>query len=163
MDSLGILETLEKKTKLSLFERILAVTNGSITQLLEVYLGARVGIRTIRQEVCAADEETAKKLDILGGEEINYREVEITDGEGKVLIFAKSITPMKRLDEKFKEDLTKADIPIGKLFIKHKIEARRELLSVDIRKNYLIRSYNIIHSEKTLMQIEEKFQLGVIK
>lgn len=160
MNSLDVLRELEKKAKLSLFEKILAVTNGSITQLLEVYLGEPVKLKTIRQEMRAADEETAKKLDVGAGEDVNFREVEITDGKGNVLVFAKSIMPIRRLDEKFKEDLTKADVPIGKLLIGHKIEARRELLNVGLNGKKLRRTYNLIHKNKILMQIEEEFEIG---
>ena len=160
MDSLDVLRKIEERAKLSLFEKILAVTNGSVTQLLEIYLGEPVKLKTILQEVRAADEETAKKLDIKTGEDVNFREVEITDGQGGVLVFAKSIAPIKRLDKRFKEDLTKADVPIGKLLVTQGIEARRELLDVRLAGKRLCRRYNLIHKNKILMQIEEEFEIG---
>lgn len=154
---------MEDGRKLGIFEKILAVTNGSITQLLEVYTGEPVRIRTLRQEISGCDEETAKRLGIARGGKVNFREVEITDRKGNVLVFAKSLAPIERLDGRFREDLMKADVPIGKLFVEHGIEARRELLSVNIEGGNLTREYNIIHGGKILMSIEERFKLGVFK
>jgi chorismate-pyruvate lyase len=56
MNSLEIIKGLEKQRELSLIEKILAVTNGSVTQILEVWLGEEVKIRTLSQEVKAAGE-----------------------------------------------------------------------------------------------------------
>ena len=155
MNSLEILRNLEKEKRLSLIEKVLAVTNGSVTQILEAYLGESVKIRTISQEVKEAG-ELGTTLDVDESDEVNFREVEITDQKGNVLILAKSWTPLKRLESEFREDLMKADVPIGKLLIKHKIEARRELIDVRIENEKVKRVYDIIRDNKILMRIEEE-------
>ena len=38
--------------------------------------------------------------------------------------------PVKRLENDFKEDLIRADMPIGRILKKHNIESRREIKSV---------------------------------
>lgn len=162
MDSLEIIAGLEREAELSLLERILAVTNGSVTQILEVYLGEPVGIRTVKQQAEEAG-VMAGKLGVEESDRVNLREVEITDQRGGVLIRARSWTPLKRLEPGFKEDLMGADVPIGKLLIRHRIEARRELLSVKILGKRLHRSYNIIRNGRVLMRIEEDFELGRFK
>jgi len=161
--SLDILGKLEKKHRMSLFEKILAVTNGSVTQLLEVYLGGEVKLRTLSQDVEMAGVDLAGKLAVKPDDMVNSREVEICDQKGKVLVKARSYSPLERLDEEFKEDLMKADEPIGRLFIKHRIEARRELVDVDIEGDMLKRTYNIIRNDEVLMRIEEEFELGTFK
>ena len=153
MNSLEILSTLESQKELSLIEKILAVTNGSVTQILEIWLGEEISIRTLSQEV----KEAGKLGTVLGvskNDQVNFREVEII-GKGKVLIKARSWIPIKRLDAEFKDDLMKANVPIGKLLIKHNIEGRRELLKVWIEEGHVKRLYNIIHKGKILLRIEE--------
>jgi chorismate-pyruvate lyase len=162
MDSLDILAKLEKERKLTTLEKILAVTNGSVTQILEIYLGEPIKIRTVKQEVKEAG-EIAGKLGVKESDDVNIREVEITDQRENVLIKARSWAPLKRLEPGFKEDLMRADVPIGKLLIKHRIEARRELLSVGIKGNRLYRAYNMMRNGEILMRIEENFELGRFK
>jgi beta-ribofuranosylaminobenzene 5'-phosphate synthase len=156
MNSLEILKDLEKQKKLTPLERILAVTNGSVTQIVETHIGEEVKIRTIKQEVKRAG-EFADWLDVGEDDAVNFREVEIADQSGKVWVKAKSWIPVKRLKQEFKDDLMKADVPIGKLLIKHGIEARRELLDVWVENNRVKRLYNIINNGETLMRIEEEF------
>lgn len=158
MNSLDILERLGREKELSRLERILAVTNGSVTQMLEVWLGEPVRIRTLSQEVKEAG-GMAGRLGVDGGDEVNFREVEIIDREGKVLIRAKSWTPLKRLEPGFKEDLMKADVPIGKLLMKHGMEVRRELLDVWMEDGKVRRAYNIIRNGEILMRIEESIEV----
>ncbi len=154
MNSLEILRKLEEEKELTFLEKLLAVTNGSVTQLLEIHLGESVKIRTLGLEVKKAG-KISEKLNVAVGDEVNFREVEITDQKGNALILAKSWIPIKRLKSEFKEDLMKADVPIGKLLIKHKLEVRRELLDASIVDCKVRRTYNIIHNNEILMRIEE--------
>lgn len=157
MNSLEVLGKLERE--LSPIEKILAVTNGSVTQILEVWLGESVKINTLNQEVKEAG-ELAGKLGVDASDEVNFRDVDITDQKGRVLINARSWTPLKRLEPGFKEDLMKADVPIGKLLIKHKMEVRRELLKIWIEEGRLKRAYNIIRNGEILMSIQEDVCIG---
>jgi beta-ribofuranosylaminobenzene 5'-phosphate synthase len=91
------------------------------------------------------------------------------------LIFAKSWTPIRGLNNALKRDLTSVDIPIGKILIKHKIETRREITSIEtinaddemvkafnVRLGDLMlsRYYNIIHEAKILIRINEIFPIS---
>lgn len=106
--------------------RILLTTDGSITAIIEAYTQKSVEVETVEQKVVLANAEIARALKISEGEEVNYRVVYLKVGSE---IYAKAIsyTPLKRLEDSFKEDLMRADIPIGKILKKHNIEARREI------------------------------------
>jgi beta-ribofuranosylaminobenzene 5'-phosphate synthase len=159
--------------RISPVQKFLLGTDGSVTQLLESITGKKVVIRTLVQTVIGADPAVADTLGISPGDPVNYRVVEImTEGDGEVLIYAISHTPIDRLSPEFKDDLMKADIPIGRIIKQHHIEARREILSArvtpatedtgrifSICKNepVLSRQYRIIHAEKPLIFIEEQF------
>lgn len=145
--------------------RILERTDGSVTTIIEALTGERAEIKTIVQKIIRADRESSKVLEIPEGEEINYRVVEIVSG-GKLFAKAVSITPLRRLDDRFREDLLRADIPIGKIIKKHRLEVRREILwsRIEDREGLgkcLVRNYNIIHKGEVLINITEVFPVEV--
>ncbi|MFA6332530.1 MAG: beta-ribofuranosylaminobenzene 5'-phosphate synthase [Methanoregula sp.] len=159
--------------RISPVQKFLLGTDGSVTQILESITGKKVVIRTLVQEIVPADRMAADHLSIAEGDPVNFRVVEIkTEGNGEVLIYAVSHTPVNRLSPDFRDDLMKADIPIGKIIKQHRIEARREILNArvlpateeagkifSICKNepLLSRQYQIIHGGKPLIFIEEQF------
>jgi beta-ribofuranosylaminobenzene 5'-phosphate synthase len=159
--------------RISPVQKFLLGTDGSVTQILESITGKKVVIRTLVQKVIPADRTAADNLSIAEGDPVNYRVVEIrTEESGDVLIYAVSHTPINRLSPEFKDDLMKADIPIGRIINRHHIEARREILSARVRpasdemgkvfricrnEPVLSREYQIIHAEKPLIFIEEQF------
>ncbi len=157
--------------KLNAVHKILLNTDGSITTIIEAITGKKVELETVEQRIVKADEDIAKVLKIDRGDDVNYRVVNLKV-DGVVYVRAISYTPIKRLEKRFKEDLMKADIPIGKIMRKHKIEARREIrwkriakadknLAKDLEINegstVLIRNYDIIHKGEVLINITEIF------
>lgn len=159
--------------RISPVQKFLLGTDGSVTQLLESVTGKKVVIRTLVQEIIPADPATADNLAIVTGDPVNHRIVEIrTEADGEVLIYAISDTPLARLSPAFKDDLMKADIPIGRIIKQHHIEARREILTARVspatedaervfgicrHEPVLSRQYRIIHDKKPLIFIEEQF------
>lgn len=168
------IEKIEKNAgKLSSAQKILLTTDGSVTAILDVLKG-HVDINTLVQEFVPADKEMAENLDIDEGETVNYRVVVIKSNQP--LIYALSLVPLKRLDNDFKEDLIRADIPIGRILKKHNIESRREIKSVyvedaneelaDIFKTtspMLSRTYNIIHHGEILIWLKETFPYSLFR
>ena len=165
------IRNLETKYSLSDTQKILLSTDGSITNILDVLKGT-VNIKTFKQEHRKANKDIAELLAIDEGDEVNYRVVIIRIKE-EPLIYATSYTPLKRLTEEFKEDLTRADIPIGRILKIHKIESRREVRSIEIKEtneelkkifktdaDLLSRTYNIIHKDNILISIEETFPIS---
>lgn len=171
---LGEVASLEKDVgKLSSAQKILLTTDGSVTAILDVLKG-HVNITTLEQEFVPADEEMARNLDVDVGDTVNYRVVTINSEEP--LIYAISLVPVERLNNAFKEDLIRADIPIGRILKKHNIESRREIKSVfaeegdeklrEIFKTdspFLSRTYNIIHHGEILIWLKEMFPYSLFK
>ena len=159
--------------RLSPMQKFLLGTDGSVTQILEAITGKPVVIETRVQKIIEADPTIAELLDIGQGDPVNYRVVEIkTPASGEVLIYAISHTPLSRLSPEFRDDLMKADIPIGRIIQNHRIEARREILNARVspaseetgrifslcsKEPLLSRQYRIIHKGKPLIFIEEQF------
>lgn len=159
--------------RLSNLQKVLLSTDGSVTRILEMVTGNPVEIRTLIQEVIQSDEQVAQSLDVETGEDVNHRIVELQNSlTGEVLVHAISHTPLKRLAPDFRSDLMRADIPIGKIIMKHRIESRREILEAGVKyaddelsrrfqicrdEPLLNRRYRIIHHQKPLIEIEETF------
>ncbi|HPE62777.1 MAG TPA: beta-ribofuranosylaminobenzene 5'-phosphate synthase [Methanothrix sp.] len=170
-EEIGRLE--EAVGRLSPVQKMLLGTDGSVTTLLEVVTGSPVEIETLVQKVVAADEKTARELEIAPGDEVNYRVVKLKNSvSGETLIHAASFTPLKRLEDRFRSDLMRADVPIGTILKKHQIESRRDLLRVRAIKEagemnrvfnvfskepMLSRDYKIIRHGAPLMAITETF------
>ena len=159
--------------RLSPVQKMLLGTDGSVTSLLEIITGSKIGIETLVQQVLPADDAVALELKISSGEDINYRIVKLKrEDTGETLIYAISHTPIKRLEPGFKDDLTKADIPIGVILKKHQIESRRDITGAEVlqadremacvfnifpKEPMLSRSYKIVRHGEPLIAIKEMF------
>ncbi|WP_429222798.1 chorismate pyruvate-lyase family protein [Methanobacterium oryzae] len=160
---------------LSSAQKILLATDGSVTTILDVLKG-HIDVNTLVQEFREADKESAEELGINEGDTINYRTVVMSHNPQEPLIHAISLTPIDRLDNNFKEDLLKADIPIGRILKKYNIESRREVTQIgaekpdeELRKIFntdllmLTRTYNIIYKDDVLIRIKETFPYSLFK
>jgi beta-ribofuranosylaminobenzene 5'-phosphate synthase len=160
--------------KLSKLQKLILLTDGSITTLLEIITGKPVTVRTLTQGITKADCEISELLEIEEGDNINYRVVIVKNVESEEpLIYAESYTPISRLQRQFKHDLMKADIPIGRIMRERKIESRREIEKIEMVFNdeiseifevpyhvpMLSRTYNIINNGMVLIRITETFPL----
>ncbi len=158
--------------KLSKAQRLLLMTDGSVTTLLEVLTGKPVVVTTLLQQVVKADTDKAADLDIAEGDNINFRVVILkNEDDDRPLIYAESYTPIARLQKEFRHDLMKADIPIGRIMAQRKIESRREIRYIattlneelsdlfDVAHNIpmLSRTYDIISHGMVLIRITETF------
>ncbi len=154
-------------------QRILLGTDGSVTRILELATGAPVTITTLSQTVEAASPPVAEMLAVPLGQEVNHRIVELKNTRtGETLIYAESYTPLSRLSPSFREDLMRADTPIGRILEQHHLETRREIVKMTAGQRpapvaasfglsgtprFLSREYRIIHQEHPLIHIEEIF------
>ncbi len=159
--------------RLSPVQKMLLGTDGSVTCLLEVVTGSPIEIETLVQKVVAADELVSRELKIDPGDEVNYRVVKLKNSAtGETLIHATSFTPLKRLEDRFRTDLMRADVPIGTILKKHRIESRRDILRARVLRDagemnrvfnvfskepMLSRDYRIIRHGQPLMAITETF------
>jgi chorismate-pyruvate lyase len=165
-----ISELENKGHELSNTQKILLTTDGSVTTILDV-LNGKIAIKTIIQRFEKANSKIAEILGLEENEEVNYR-VALMHKDNKPLIHAISYTPLKRLEKEIKEDLIKADIPIGRILRKYNIESRREIENIGVEpKNQelselfnsdvdlLTREYVIIRDNEKLIWIKETFPL----
>lgn len=170
-----IKEVEEDIGKLSSAQKILLATDGSVTTILDVLKG-HINVKTLVQEFKEASDAQARDLNIRKGDTVNYRTVVMSHRTEEPLIHAISLTPVDKLTNNFKEDLLKADIPIGRILRKYNIESRREVTHIgfeepdeEIRSIFktdstmLTRVYNIIYQDEILIQIKETFPYSLFR
>ena len=146
--------------------RICAGTDGSVTHLLELMTGEVVRVKTLQQQIIEASDEIAELLDISAGDAVNERIVLLCAGD-VVYVYAQSLVPINRMPAGMEGDLTRADIPIGRILKKYAIESRREIDAVEVFESQvfgeecmvLSRKYRIIHDKMALMWINEMFPI----
>lgn len=161
----------EQSRTFSNTQKILLTTDGSITAILDVLYG-KITLTTLEQHFEKATESTSKYVNVEVGDEINYREV-IMHKDDKPLIYALSYVPLKRVSNEIREDLIRADIPIGRILKSYQIESRREINNIYIEKpnetlknlfkideDMLARDYVIINNNDILMWIKEVFPIS---
>ena len=139
------IKEISKKINISNALKLILSTNGSVTRALEVLSGNKICVETKFQYISKLNGDSNSKFKFLKlnlEDEVNFREVWLTDGKKK-FTFALSLTPIKRLQEEFKEDLLKADIPIGKLLEKYNLECRREIYVIDTVKYGILKNAGV--------------------
>ena len=152
-------------------QKILMTTDGSITAILDVLYG-KIALKTLEQHFEEATEESARLVNVDAGDEVNYREI-VLHKDDYPLIYSVSYIPLKRLSKEMRDDLVRADIPIGRILKKYNAETRREINVIQIEKatdklkelynteeDFLTRDYTIIMNGEILMWIKEFFPIN---
>lgn len=156
---------------LSTFQRILLTTDGTLTDILEAYLFEQIRVTKLSEELTITTGDIPL-LDLEQGTEIIDRRILL---QGRIshrnFIYAESIIVPDRLDELFRNELLKTRLPIGKIWLEHKVETFKEIVRsgrepahqlathFDINPDdyLLFRSYRVISQRKATMLITEKF------
>ncbi|MDD3042896.1 MAG: chorismate pyruvate-lyase family protein [Methanosarcinaceae archaeon] len=146
--------------------RICCGTDGSVTFLLEIMTRRPVNVETESQFVRRADREEAALLGVKEGSEVNDRTVRLY-ADDTVFAHAKSLSPLERMPQTMRDQLMRADIPIGRILRDHGLETRRDMDKLEILEGktsfgdvpVLSRTYKIVHKNSVLMWINEEFPI----
>lgn len=155
---------------LTLFQKVLLTTDGTVTQLLELYTGQAVRVRKLGQQVAPGDASQA--LQTQSGDMILNRRI-LLRTEQQNLLYAESRFVIDRLPAGVQQQLIETDRPIGLLWREHHMETYREIVvqerelagglaahfGLDAATTLLSRSYLIYHHEQPLGMITEKFPI----
>ncbi len=158
-------------SKLSPFQKILLVADGTLTNILEAFINEPIGVTKISEKIVSTTADILP-LEIKVGTEVLERQILL---QGKTSrrswLYADSIIALERIEEKFREKLTKSHIPIGKLWIEHKTETFKEIITYalepagdlsdyfEIKRadKLLSRTYRVFSKRQPIMVITEKF------
>jgi len=115
-------------TGLSLLQKALLVTDGTVTQLLEVFAGEKMRVQKLGQSMVSG----GPALLAVGDHEPVISRRILLRGDRRVYLHAESWLVPARMPADVQEALTHTDMPIGQLWKAARLETFREI--VDFRR-----------------------------
>jgi chorismate-pyruvate lyase len=158
-------------TELSFFQKILMITDGTLTKLLESYVNETLQVVKLSEEITPAP-FAIPSLVLSAGKKIIQRKILLQGTESRNnWLYADSLIVPDRLPEAFRDRLLLSREPIGKLWIEHKLETFKEIIASGIEPAHtlsnlfnikaqdklLCRTYLVFSGQKPIMMITEKF------
>jgi chorismate-pyruvate lyase len=152
-------------------QRVLLVTDGTLTEILEANFFERIRLVKVSQEVVSATASHAL-LDANPGEAVIERKI-LLQGESshRNYAYAESFIAVDRLGPAFRDGLLNSHTPLGRLWLEHKLETFKELQEVCSQQAdglcqhfecaaaapLLVRTYRVFSASKPVMVITEYF------
>jgi chorismate-pyruvate lyase len=157
--------------KLGLVPRILLATDGTLTHILEAYAAERVALVKLAHAL-VTEPVVRSGLGLEQGETALRRIILLRGSRsGTTFVFADSVVMLDRLPTSVAEGLLETDTPIGKLLYACRAETFREIITmgeerdpavaahfgVDGCEPIVFRTYQIVHEDRPIVRITEKF------
>jgi chorismate-pyruvate lyase len=146
---------------LSSLQRVLLVTDGTVTDVLEAFADEPIRVVKLGQELDAVDAGCVLRRTIL------------LQGatSGTNYVHARSVFEPDHLHPEIVEGLLAGDTPLGRLLDEHRVETLREIVAMGFEaagdcaayfgvapdSNLVFRTYRIIADERPMVTITEKF------
>lgn len=167
-------------SNLSRFQQILLITDGTVTKLLEYYLEESITVYKLKEEIKYNISAFPNHYQLSIDAPVNTLQRAIfLQGEltGKHWIYAESTILIDQLTSDFRKDLLESNQPIGKLWIKYRLETYKRILSIQEEKAgdlapyfkiktddlMISRTYSVYSNKKVIMIITEKFPRAFFK
>jgi chorismate-pyruvate lyase len=155
-------------------QRILLVTDGTVTEILEAYTGESMRLIKLYEELVVLDADLPG-LELVAGQQVLRRKILL---QGKMsltnFLYADSYVALDRLDDWMRHGLLESHKPIGFLMQERKLETYREIVGcgrevadglspyfgVSETDGMIWRTYRVINGGQPIMLITEKFPEG---
>ena len=154
---------------LGLLQRVLLITNGTLTEILEATFLESIELVKLSQRIIAA-EVADEQLMLEAGDEIVERAILLRGAtSGRNYVYAASRIATGRLAAEFRTSLMGSGEPLGRLWIRHRLETFKELLEMridsgsEVARHFesdgpvLQRTYRVFSSGRPVMMITEHF------
>ncbi|MBL8214049.1 MAG: DUF98 domain-containing protein [Bryobacterales bacterium] len=158
---------------LGLLQRILLISDGTLTDIVEAAF--EEPIRLVKLALATAPAEAAvEELGVVPGQLLMRREILLQGvNSGRNYVYAESQIALDALPAGLREDLVTTNRPLGRLWVEHKLETRKEILRVwrvpagganahfgDPPRGLIARAYRVISGGRPIMLIAEYFPAG---
>jgi chorismate-pyruvate lyase len=152
-------------------QRILLVTDGTVTEILEAYAGESMRLIKLYEEQVLLEADLPD-LELKAGDPVLRRKILL---QGKMsltnFLYADSYVALDRLDDWMRHGLLESHKPIGFLMQDRRLETFREIIgcgreladglgpyfNVEETDGMIWRTYKVINNAKPIMLITEKF------
>jgi chorismate-pyruvate lyase len=158
-------------TPLSTLQRVLLMTDGTVTDVLEAYANEHIHVTKVSQSFAMVNSERPE-LDLGETDRVMRRKVLLQgSATGINYLYADSVITPDHLDSGVVEGLLTSDTPLGRLLARHRVETFREIVAVgfepagtcagyfevDPTTKLVFRTYRIIVGQRPVVRITEKF------
>jgi chorismate-pyruvate lyase len=116
-------------TSIGLLQRVLLVTDGTLTDILQVAFRESIGVRKLATEVgkpCVLDPLELKPDDVRMKRDILL----YGQNTGNNYLYAESLLAIDRLPNGLRKELVESNKPIGRLWAEYRVETRKEILHI---------------------------------
>ena len=173
IDVLGKLDGFDVNLLGSL-QRVLLVTDGTLTEILEAYFAERISLVKVAQQVIPAT-ASHELLNPIAGETLIERKILLQGTRSRSnYVYAESLVAVDRLAPSFRDALLTSDTPLGRLWLEHKLETFKQMHEVRCRpanslahyfesgeeEPLLARTYRVISAGRVVMVISEYFPIA---
>jgi len=174
IDILARLDGLEISS-LDPLQRVLLVTDGTLTEILEATFLERIQLIKVAQQVTHANASHAQlDPDPDHKEAVMERKVLLRgEASGRNYAYAESLIAVDRLGPTFGDELLESNTPLGRLWLQYKLETFKELQAVRCQSAnqlscyfecaaaslLLVRSYRVFSGSRPVMIITEHFPM----
>ena len=156
---------------LGTFQRVLLITDGTVTDVLEAYSGEPVRVVKLAQSLGVPDAETPE-LDLAPDERVLRRSILLRGTiSGRNMLHAESVISPDRLPPGVFEAILASERPLGRILAAHRVETFREIVAlgyvpaascaehfeVDKTAKFLFRTYRIFAGHQPVIRVTEKF------
>ncbi|MGC2108203.1 MAG: chorismate pyruvate-lyase family protein [Candidatus Korobacteraceae bacterium] len=170
IDILGNLDGFDVNS-LEPLQRVLLVTDGTLTEILEAIFFERVRLVKVSQRIIPATASHAL-LDPTPGEALIERKILLQGVKSnRNYVYAESLIAVDRLSQSFRDELLNSGTPLGRLWLEHKLETFKELQEIrcqraEVLGQYfecaegaplLARTYRVLSAGRPVMVITEYF------
>ncbi|HLY05955.1 MAG TPA: chorismate pyruvate-lyase family protein [Rhizomicrobium sp.] len=174
VSALAVLESVAglDAARLSPLQRILLITDGTLTEILEAHFLEPIELVKLSQRIFVCVPGMCGTGFAEPGESVLERRINLRGARSRRLyVYAESLLLVDRLDRQFRTELMDSEIPLGRLWHKFRLETYKHLVGVECRRGgdlafqlacpgesrVLARTYEVISSGKRLMRISEYF------
>jgi chorismate-pyruvate lyase len=159
---------------LSLFQRILLATDGTVTDLIALYAGEPIRVMKLGQAI--HEERAQAELKCTEPTRLLNRKI-LLSGAKKNYLYAESQFVLGRLSKSIQEQMLNTDRPIGLLWKEERLETFREIVGQTVEPcaaiaqyfdlpssaPFVSRTYLIHHTGKPLGMITEKWPISYFR
>jgi len=159
---------------LGLLERVLLVSDGTLTDIVEAAYLEPIALVKVAIEV-SASAAAVEELELAAGASVMRRRILLRgESSGTCYVYGDSLIALDALDPVFREELVASTHPMGRLWVLHKLETHKEILriwrapagelgarlGVAPDAALLSRTYRVISRGRPIMLITESFRAG---
>jgi len=113
---------------LSVLQKVLLITDGTVTQLLEIYTGEKISVQKLEHLLVTG---APPSLDVSATEPVLSRRI-LLRGAARPYMYAHSWLVPSRMPKGMQETMLQTDTPIGQLWKAARLETFREI--IDFRR-----------------------------